>query len=96
MYVLLFVQKNLGYIIHSAQIRANFAQNQPSKQLLRKKAEEKSSDDFEKEGAAHSQCPRPLRLLPLVASTSPKGRGFGSPRKVSGFAKGSPFGRAGA
>ena len=82
--------------MHSAQIRANFAQNQPSKRLLRKKAEKKSSDDFEKEGTAHGQRPRPLRLLPLVASTSPKGRGFGSPRKVSGFAKGSPFGRAGA
>ena len=28
-------------------------------------------------------------------ATSPKGRGFGSPHKVPGFAKGSPFGRAG-
>ena len=35
--------------------------------------------------------PRPLRLLPLVASTSPKVGGFGNPRKVSGFARGSPF-----
>ena len=33
--------------MHSAQIRANFAQNQPSKRLLRKKTEKKSSDDFE-------------------------------------------------
>ena len=38
---------------------------------------------------------RPLRLLPLVASTSPKVGGLGNPRKVSGFARGSPFGGAG-
>ena len=30
----------------------------------------------------------------LRKSTSPKGRGFGSPREVTGFARGSPFGRA--
>ena len=30
----------------------------------------------------------------LRKSTSPKGRGLGSPRKVTGFARGSPFGRA--
>ena len=35
--------------------------------------------------------PRPLRLLPLAASTSPKVGGLGNPRKVSGFARGSPF-----
>ena len=77
--------------MHSAQIRANFAQNQPSKRLLRKKRRKSRLMNLKKEGAAHGQRPRPLRLLPLVASTSPKGRGFGSPRKVSGFAKGSPF-----
>ena len=35
---------------------------------------------------------RPLRLLPMVAATSPKGRG----KKHSRYALGSPFGRAGA
>ena len=34
----------------------------------------------------------PLRLLPMVAATSPKGRG----KKHSRYALGSPFGRAGA
>ena len=34
-----FCAKTLGYIMHSAQIRANFAQNQPSKRLLRKTRE---------------------------------------------------------
>ena len=37
---------------------------------------------------------RPLRHC-WCNATSPKGRGFGSPCKVSGFARGSPFGRAG-
>ena len=32
-----FCAKTLGYIMHTAQIRAIFAQNQPSKRLLRKK-----------------------------------------------------------
>ena len=47
--------------MHSAQIRANFAQNQPSKRLLRKKAEKSRLMTLKKEGAAHSQCPRPLK-----------------------------------
>ena len=38
--------------------------------------------------------PRPLRHC-LRNATSPKVGGFGSPCKVCGFAKGSPFGRAG-
>ena len=42
----------------------------------------------------HGQHPRPLRQCLRIA-TSPKGRGLGSPCKVSGFARGSPFGRAG-
>ena len=37
---------------------------------------------------------RPLRPLAKRASTSPKGRGLGSTADFSGFAKGSPFGRA--
>ena len=47
--------------MHSAQIRANFAQNQPSKRLLRKKAGKSHLMTLKKEGAAHSQCPRPLK-----------------------------------
>ena len=31
-----------------------------------------------------------LALSVCCADTSPKGRGFGSPRKVNGFARGSP------
>ena len=42
---------------------------------------------------AFFQHPRPLRHC-LRNATSPKVRGLGSPCKVSGFARGSPFGRA--
>ncbi len=48
-------------------------------------------EEFLREQGKH---PRPLRLC--FAATSPKGRGFGSIGKLSGFAKGSPFGGAGA
>ena len=41
------------------------------------------------------QRARPLRLLTAFASTSPKGRALGSPRKLHLFAKASPFGRGG-
>ena len=44
-----------------------------------------------KGNAVIGQHPRPLRQLISFAATSPKGRGFGSTRKVHGFAKGSPF-----
>ena len=36
-----------------------------------------------------------LALSVTFGATSPKGRGLGSLCKVSGFARGSPFGRAG-
>ena len=47
-----------------------------------------------KNTAAQGQHPRPLRLLTLFASTSPKGRGLGKEMKFAWTAKGSPFGRA--
>ena len=64
--------------MHSAQIRANFAQNQPLKRLLAKKRRKSRLMTLKKEGAAHGQRPRPLRRL---RASSPKGRALGSTAK---------------
>ena len=78
--------------MHTAQIRANFAQNQPSKRLLRKKEEKKSSDDFEKDplsqslsgSAALSQ--KAALQLPLPFTTPPVKMQCRSVRRRSGIA----------
>ena len=54
--------------MHTAQIRANFAQNQPSKRLLRKNRRKSHLTISEKEGAAHGQRPRPLKNSPSLAA----------------------------
>ena len=46
-------------------------------------------------GDDRGQRASPLRLLPMVASTSPKGRGLGKKMKFAWTAKGSHFGGAG-
>ena len=78
--------------MHTAQIRANFAQNQPSKRLLRKKKKKKSSDDFEKDplsqslsgSAALSQ--KAALQLPLPFTTPPVKMQCRSVRRRSGIA----------
>ena len=60
-------------------LRGFFAQNMNSKYLL---------------SMLSCQRARPLRLLTLFASTSPKGRGLGKEMKFAWTAKGSHFGGA--
>ena len=72
--------------MHTAQIRANFAQNQPSKRLLRKKAEKKSSDDFEE---------NPLSRA-LRRDSSPKGTPYGDAAKFLVSTKAVPLGKVAA
>ena len=72
--------------MHSAQFRANFAQNQPSKRLLRKKVEK-----------SHLMT---LRRAPLSRAlrrdSSPKGTPYGDAAKFLVSTKAVPLGKVAA
>ena len=71
-----YLCKNSG--IHHALCPnpGEFCPKSAVKAAFEKKCGRKSSDEFEKEGAAHSQCPRPLKTPPVSHSLdSPLGDG---------------------
>ena len=72
--------------MHTAQIRANFAQNQPSKRLLRKKAEKSRLMTLKR---------NPLSRA-LRRDSSPKGTPYGNAAKIPVSTKAVPLGKVAA